>query len=213
MRTMLSFSGGLDSTVLLAETLRDGEVMPVNFYYGSKHNHQERHAAHVISNIYGLSLIEVNLDFSFFKSVLLSGDVPEGAYDSEVMRQTVVPFRNGIMLSYLAGLAESLDCEGIAIAAHSGDHHIYPDCRPEFLEAMSEAINLGTYKKIKLFSPFSLLSKADIVKKGSELGAPMESSWTCYKGGQIHCGKCGSCDERKWAFKTAGVKDFTKYEV
>lgn len=216
MKTVLSFSGGLDSTVLLAKLISEGHsVVPVNFFYGSKHNAQERTAALKICSFYGLQLIMIDLDFMLehFKSNLLKsgGAIPEGHYEAESMKATVVPFRNGIMLSILAGIAESNDAQFIAIAAHSGDHHIYPDCRPAFLDDMRGAILEGTEKHIALLSPFESVNKADIVFIGNELKAPMHMSWTCYQGEYHHCGKCGSCTERKEAFQKAGVHDFTEY--
>ena len=216
-KVVLAFSGGMDSTVLLSKLRNDlYEVIPVNFSYGSKHNYKERKAARAICYRYGLPLIEINLDFMLehFKSDLLTsgGSIPEGHYEAESMKSTVVPFRNGIMLSILTGIAESNNCEGVAIAAHSGDHHIYPDCRPEFLMNMAMAINLGTEKGIKLLSPFENMSKSDIAFLGNKLLSPMDLSWTCYKGLDVHCGKCGACTERKEAFQKAGVHDLTEYQ-
>jgi 7-cyano-7-deazaguanine synthase len=213
---MLSFSGGLDSTVLLAKLLSEqAEVIPVNFSYGSKHNYTERVAALRIAECYGLELIQIELDFinRLFKSALLtSGDaIPDGHYNDVSMKQTVVPFRNGIMLSILAGLAESMDCQEIYIAAHSGDHHIYPDCRPDFMQSMGCAILRGTYKMIMMLCPFENMTKSDIVFLGDTLDAPMHLSWTCYKGLDCHCGTCGSCVERKEAFSKASITDPTDY--
>ena len=127
------------------------------------------------------------------------------------MKATVVPFRNGIMLAIAAGLAESRGAAGLVIAAHSGDHAIYPDCRGEFMEAMGEAIQLGTYETMSLLRPFIALRKEDIAARGAELGVDFSRTWSCYKGEEIHCGKCGTCVERREAFAVAGISDPTEY--
>lgn len=126
---------------------------------------------------------------------------------------TVVPFRNGIMLSIAASLAESLGAEAITLGNHAGDHAIYPDCREEFTRSMGAAIECGTYARIRLWSPFLRKTKAEIAEVGSQLDAPFNLTWSCYKGGKLHCGKCGTCTERIEAFTNAGVKDPTIYEV
>lgn len=156
------------------------------------------------------------LDFiaQHFHSDLLSrgGDIPEGHYADPSMALTVVPFRNGIMLSLAAGYAESIGAEEVIIGNHAGDHPIYPDCRIEFIEAMNQATRAGTYLGVRITSPFVLVSKAYIVHLGHQLGVPMELTYSCYKGGEAHCGKCGTCVERREAFALAGVADPTHYE-
>ena len=127
------------------------------------------------------------------------------------MKQTVVPFRNGIMLSIAGGLAESIGAEGLVIAAHGGDHAIYPDCREDFMRAMGEAIALGTYAGVHLLRPFITMTKAQIAAEGARMGVDFARTWSCYKGGAIHCGKCGTCVERREAFEAAGVQDPTEY--
>ena len=127
------------------------------------------------------------------------------------MKQTVVPFRNGIMLSIAGGFAESIDAEGLVIAAHGGDHAIYPDCREDFMRAMGEAITLGTYANVRVLRPFISLSKAQIATEGVRLGVDFARTWSCYKGEALHCGKCGTCVERREAFALAGVPDPTIY--
>ena len=139
-------------------------------------------------------------------------EIPEGHYEDVSMKQTVVPFRNGIMLSIATGYAESQGAEMLVIAAHAGDHAIYPDCREDFMKAMGEAMRLGTYATIVLFRPFIRSTKADICDKGQQLGVDYSKTWSCYKGGVIHCGKCGTCVERREAFKVSGVPDPTEYE-
>ena len=127
------------------------------------------------------------------------------------MVRTVVPFRNGIMMSIACGFAESIGAEGLVIAAHSGDHAIYPDCREPFMEAMARAMESGTYAGIKLLRPFIAMDKAAIVRRGVELGVDYAQTWSCYKGGEVHCGTCGTCVERREAFEVAGVADPTEY--
>jgi 7-cyano-7-deazaguanine synthase len=127
------------------------------------------------------------------------------------MKKTVVPFRNGIMLSIAAGFAESKGAEGLVIAAHSGDHAIYPDCREEFLRAMGDAIRLGTYAEVEVLRPFIDMTKADIARCGAELGVDFSRTWSCYVGGETHCGECGTCVERREAFQLAGLPDPTAY--
>lgn len=127
------------------------------------------------------------------------------------MKRTVVPFRNGIMLAVAAGFAESVDAGAVVIAAHAGDHAIYPDCREEFMEPMAKAIESGTYPGIRLLRPFIGLDKAGIAARGAELGVDFSRTWSCYKGGEIHCGVCGTCVERREAFSLSGVPDPTVY--
>ena len=128
------------------------------------------------------------------------------------MKSTVVPFRNGIMLSVAAGVAESNGFDAIILGNHAGDHTIYPDCRPEFIDGMAKAVKHGTWKGIEVISPFCSMTKAGIVSLGNSLGVPFNLTYSCYKGGEKHCGKCGTCVERKEAFKFAGVIDPTAYE-
>jgi 7-cyano-7-deazaguanine synthase len=162
-----------------------------------------------------VGLKRIGLDFipNNFKSDLLlsGGDIPKGHYEHESMKRTVVPFRNGIMLSIAAGYAESIGAEQIAIGNHFGDHAIYPDCRKTFIEPMKLAIKEGTEKNITLLSPFCDLKKEDIVKIGEKLLVPMYMTYSCYNGSTDHCGECGTCVERKEAFKLAGVNDPTIY--
>lgn len=214
-RVLSICSGGLDSTVLYFFLLSEGyDVSVLNFYYGSKHNTKEREALKTI--IPSEKITFINIDLSMFKSSLLQKDVavPEGHYAAENMRSTVVPFRNGIMLSYAIGFAESEGYDAVALGNHSGDHFIYPDCRPEFIAAISQAASHGTFNHVEILTPFITFGKHDIVKVGHSLGidAEMAKTWSCYKGGEKHCGKCGTCVERKEAFALANVIDQTEYE-
>ena len=149
-----------------------------------------------------------------FASDLLAsgGEIPKGHYEEQTMRKTVVPFRNGIMLAIATGYAESIGAEGLVIAAHSGDHAIYPDCREPFMLAMATAMGEGTYAEIQLLRPFIAMDKTAIARRGVELGIDFSETWSCYKGGEIHCGVCGTCVERREAFILAGLPDPTRYE-
>ena len=215
-KVLLIYSGGLDSTVLLSQLLRQGkEVQCLNFSYGSKHNEKERKAAVNICIELNVLLRFFDLDLSMFNSSLLvTGEkIPEGHYEAENMESTVVPFRNGIMLSIAAGLATSIEFRTVAIAVHAGDHYIYPDCRELFINSMENAMYDGTEGNVNsIYNPFVRSNKVDIVALGNKIGAPMHLSWTCYNGRELHCGKCGSCVERKEAFEKNGLEDPTEYE-
>ncbi len=216
MKVVVLCSGGMDSVAALYWARRVHDVAAAaSFDYGSKHNHREipfaaEHASHL-----GIRHQTIALPFvaALFSSHLLAGGarIPDGHYEAESMRQTVVPFRNAIMLSIAAGFAESLGAEGLVIAAHGGDHAIYPDCREEFMRAMAEAMRLGTYAGIGLLRPFIALDKAGIAAEGGRLGVDFARTWSCYKGGEVHCGTCGTCVERREAFLRAGMADPTVY--
>ena len=196
---------------------RSGEevVAAVGFDYGAKHNARELPFAAGQAARLGVRFERVRLDFveRLFASDLLhtGGAIPDGHYEAATMRRTVVPFRNAIMLSIACGLAESAGAEGLVIAAHGGDHAIYPDCREDFMQAMGEAMRLGTYAGIALLRPFITLTKAQIAAEGSRLGVDFAQTWSCYKGGEVHCGTCGTCVERREAFLLAGLSDPTAY--
>jgi len=203
-KAVLILSGGMDSTVLLAKLKREGcDISTLTFNYGSKHNRRENMAAAEIAKLYGVENRLIKLAFvnELFKSDLLEsgGAVPEGHYEDASMRRTVVPFRNGIMLSIATGFAESINADIVYYGAHAGDHAIYPDCRSVFVAAMAEAMRLGTYANVALESPFANMTKRDIGLLGKELGVPFEVTWTCYVGCEKHCGRCGACTERREA--------------
>lgn len=216
MKVVVLVSGGMDSVTALYHAASEHEVVAgLSFDYGSKHNHQELPLAAWHCGQLGVPHQIVPLSFmdDLFESDLLKsgGDIPEGHYEAENMKQTVVPFRNGIMMAIAAGFAESIEAGGLVIAAHSGDHAIYPDCREDFMKPMAEAITAGTYADMQVLRPFIDQRKEDIVSRGSELGIDFSQTWSCYKGGELHCGKCGTCVERKEAFEIAGVEDPTVY--
>lgn len=206
----------MDSVTALYEAERGYDVVAaISFHYGSKHNDREiPFAAHHAEKL-GVPHRIIRLDFigELFESALLTkgGAVPKGHYEELSMKDTVVPFRNGIMLSIAAGLVESVAAEGLVLAAHAGDHAIYPDCREEFMEAMGKAIRLGTYSEVSVMRPFISLTKADIARRGHHLGVDYVQTWSCYVGGKAHCGECGTCVERREAFIDAGIPDPTSY--
>ena len=218
MKVVVLCSGGMDSVTALYWARREHDVVAVaSFDYGSKHNHRELPFAVEHAERLKLRYELIPLEFvnRLFASDLLKsgGEIPEGHYAAENMKQTVVPFRNGIMLSVACGLAESVGAQGLVIAAHSGDHTIYPDCREDFMRAMGEAIRLGTDAGVQLLRPFIAMSKGQIAAEGARLGVDFARTWSCYKGGAVHCGRCGTCVERREAFAEAGVADPTKYEA
>jgi 7-cyano-7-deazaguanine synthase len=216
MKVVVLCSGGMDSVTALHWARKEQTVSAaVSFDYGSKHNPREipfaaEHAAQL-----GVRYEVVPLHFMnrLFASDLLAGggDIPEGHYEAENMKQTVVPFRNAIMLSIATGFAESIGAEGLVIAAHGGDHTIYPDCREDFMRAMGDSMRLGTYANVQLLRPFITMTKGGIATLGAKLGVDFAHTYSCYKGGAVHCGKCGTCVERREAFAQAGLKDPTVY--
>ena len=213
--SVIVVSGGMDSITLLYDK-KEEIALAVTFDYGSKHNAREIAWAKVHCGRLGIRHIVIKLDFmqKYFTSSLLEGgdEIPEGHYADENMKSTVVPFRNGIMLSVAAGIAESNGLKKILIANHGGAHTIYPDCRPEFIGAMDRAIANGTYEDVRIDAPYTNITKADIAKIGKRLGIDYSETWSCYKGGERHCGKCGTCIERKEAMALAGIDDRTEYE-
>ena len=213
--SIIVLSGGLDSTTMLYE-YRERIAMAVSFHYGSNHNDRELAFAKLHCERLGIQHLIIPLDFigRYFNSSLLAGAdaIPEGHYNDENMRSTVVPFRNGIMLAVAAGLAENNGLQYVMIANHAGDHTIYPDCRPEFISAMDAAISNGTYNNARILAPYTNITKADIARRGKLLKIDYAETWSCYKGGKVHCGKCGTCVERREALRLAGIEDTTVYE-
>jgi 7-cyano-7-deazaguanine synthase len=217
MKALVLFSGGLDSTVLATQLKVDGaETRLLSIDYGQRHARELKRAEQIAQ---ALELPQQVLRLPDL-GPLLGGssltdekvELPEGHYAEESMKATVVPNRNMILLALAGGHALSIGFDTIAYAAHAGDHTIYPDCRPEFADAMETALGLADWEKLSLHRPFVHLSKTDLVKKGAELGAPLHLTWSCYAGREIHCGKCGTCVERKEAFALAKIADPTEYE-
>ena len=209
-------SGGMDSITLLYEH-KDEIAVGISFDYGSNHNAREIPFAKMHCERLGIKHITINLDFmhQYFKSSLLTGadTIPEGHYEDENMKSTVVPFRNGIMLAIAVGIAESNGLTEVFIANHGGDHAIYPDCRQDFITAIDAAAKAGTYVGVRIVAPYTSITKADIARIGKRLGIDYAETWSCYKGGEKHCGKCGTCVERKEALAEAGIEDTTIYET
>ncbi|MEI6712266.1 MAG: 7-cyano-7-deazaguanine synthase QueC [Verrucomicrobiota bacterium] len=209
-------SGGMDSVTALYDAASRGVVAAaLSFDYGAKHHDRELPLAKWHAEKLGIRHLIVPLPFlaEHFDSALLKsgGEIPKGHYEEESMKQTVVPFRNGILLAIAAGFAESCGASGLVIAAHAGDHAIYPDCRESFMQSMGDAIRLGTYAEVNLLRPFIAMDKGQIVARGSALGVDFSKTWSCYVGGDQHCGECGTCVERREAFLLAGVEDPTSY--
>lgn len=201
---VILYSGGMDSTVALykyAENIR----LAVSFNYGSKHNLREIEHAGINCKALGIEhrIIDMDLNKMGFISDLLQsgGEIPDGHYEDENMKKTVVPFRNGIMLSIAAGIAESINCQSLLISNHAGDHTIYPDCRPEFIQSMNKAIGYGTYNQVEILAPFTSINKREIALIGKSLHVPFEKTYSCYNGSDVHCGTCGTCNERKEALE------------
>lgn len=213
---LVIYSGGLDSTVLLYKLHSEGRAKAaLSVIYGQRHSKEADFAEY---NCKKLGVPVMKIDITCIKPLFghnaltdASVSVPKADYDQATMSNTVVPNRNMIFMALAAARAISLGEDEIAYAAHSGDHSVYPDCRPEFADAMQKALSLCHYTPVKLLRPFVNISKADIVRLGADLGVDFSKTWSCYEGGKIHCGKCGTCRERREAFKEAGVEDPTIY--
>lgn len=218
MKSVAIFSGGLDSTVLLAHLLEQGdEVLALSVDYGQRHRRELTHASEIAARLgvewrlADLSSIVPLLAGSSQTS--LQVPVPHGHYAEESMKQTVVPNRNLIMLAVAAGWAISRRCHRVAYGAHTGDHTIYPDCRPEFAAAVRQALALADWHPVDLYCPFIGMTKAEIVSLGARLRVDFGATWSCYEGRDVHCGACGTCVERREAFRLAGVPDPTQYRL
>lgn len=211
-------SGGLDSSVALRWAQREHRVrLALSFNYGSNHGSHELACAGFQAESAGVPhrVIDISSIAQHLDSALLNGAaaIPAEPYNEENMRQTVVPFRNGIFLAIAAGITESAGCGGIVIAAHSGDHAVYPDCRESFMQAMEAAVAAGTHARLHLLRPFIDRDKAAIIRLGVRLGVDFAHTYSCYKGRERHCGVCATCRERKQAFRQAGTADPTSYEA
>ena len=217
MKAIVVCSGGLDSVTLSHKVAREHALVDlISFDYGQRHKKELAFAAKCAAD---LNVPHTIIDIAQV-GALLSGsaltdnvDVPDGHYAEESMKITVVPNRNAIMLSIAYGVAVSKGANAVAAAFHGGDHFIYPDCRPGFINAFAamQSHALEGLSNIQLYTPFVNLTKADIAVEGARLGVPFEYTWSCYKGGDLHCGRCGTCVERREAFDLAGVSDPTSY--
>ena len=215
--TILIYSGGLDSTVLLYQLLADGApVKALSIDYGQRHRKELQHADTICQRLgvdhHSADLRSLTPFLSGSSQTSNDVVVPHGHYAEESMKLTVVPNRNMIMLSVAIAWAVSLKYDSVAYAAHAGDHAIYPDCRPVFVDAMIEAAAVANWHPVGIDRPFLTLTKADIVQQGHRLGVPFTDTWSCYKGGEIQCGECGTCVERQEAFQLANVNDPTIYD-
>lgn len=212
---LIVLSGGMDSVTLLYE-YQDSLALAVSFDYGSKHNARELPFARLHCERLGIEHLTIPLSFigQYFRSALLEGGgaIPKGSYDEENMAATVVPFRNGIMLSIAAGLAESRGLKRVYLANHFGDHAIYPDCRASFIRPMHEAILQGTSNAVEVTAPYTDISKGDIARHGKQLSINYAETWSCYEGGELQCGSCATCIERREAMQEAGIEDPTHYK-
>ena len=221
MKKVVVLSGGMDSVTVLyhadSQPREVGdEIVALSFDYGSKHNEKEIPLAKYHCDKLGIKHEVIKIDLAnYFQSSLLNNggeDIPEGHYEDENMKSTVVPFRNGIMLAFAVGYAENIGAKEVLLGSHAGDHAVYPDCRATFTQAISLAAQLGTYNEVKIVSPFNKLMKWDIVEVGNQLGVDYSKTHSCYKGGDIACGKCGTCVERIEAFEKANCTDPIQYE-
>jgi len=218
MDTLVLCSGGLDS-VILADKVANERALSglISFDYAQRHAKElsfagrcaERHG--VAHDIIDISAVGARLSGSALTDDIA---VPDGHYAHETMKVTIVPNRNAIMLTIAFAIAAARGVKAVGAAMHGGDHFIYPDCRPEFLEAFAsmQKCALDGGKPDELYTPFVTCSKADIVGEGARLKTPFAETWSCYKGGHIHCGRCGTCIERREAFEIADIDDPTEYE-
>ena len=216
MRALVLFSGGLDSTVLATQMKKDAEeTRLLSIDYGQRHakelDHSQKVADHLGLAHEILKLPQLGQILGGSSLTDKSMTLPEGHYAEESMKSTVVPNRNMILLALAGGHALSIGFDTIAYAAHAGDHTIYPDCRPEFADAMDTALGLADWNTLSLHRPYVEMTKSDLVSLGDKLEAPLHLTWSCYAGGERHCGKCGTCVERKEAFALANIPDPTKY--
>jgi len=215
-KVVVIFSGGMDSFTVLHRALKDGkEVYALTFDYGQKHVKEIACASKVCQQ---LGVAHKVIDISSINQLLAGSsltddiDIPEGHYEAESMKSTVVPNRNMILLSLAVGYAVSVEAAQVYYGAHSGDHAIYPDCRPEFVMKMNEVCQIANYQAVEIFSPYLANSKSDILTDGLKMGLRYDDTWTCYNGRAQACGKCGACQERLEAFADNKVTDPLAYE-
>lgn len=217
--SLVLLSGGLDSTVLatqLTQTHGPNHVEALSVHYGQRHTQELTAAQHVTEH---LGIKHTTLDLSGLGTHLASaltptsntGPIPQGAYNPTNMTQTVVPNRNAILLMIAVGIAQARAHTTVTTAVHTAEHHIYPDCRPEFIAAADQAARAGTGGAVSIHAPFAHQTKTDITRLGAQLGAPLHLSWSCYNNAQHQCGTCGTCIERAEAFHAAGIPDPTTY--
>ena len=219
-KTVAIVSGGLDSVVLAHKLKAEGhQISLVSFNYGQRHSKELNFAEQCAKKLDSAwHLVDLSKMTDLLKNSALTNtamDIPDGHYAEQTMRSTVVPNRNAIMLNIAAGLAVSVGAKHIATGVHGGDHYIYPDCRPAFIKATDAMLSIAnegfTVYGFSVLAPFLYSTKADITTEGARLGVDFTKTWSCYKGGETHCGSCGTCFERREAFKIADIKDPTEY--
>ncbi len=216
-KVVVVYSGGLDSTVVLYHLRAAGhELKALSVNYGQRHHARELAAADAICSLLGVERRTVDLTalVGFFGNNALTREgaaIPEGAYAAETIVVTAVPNRNMVLLSVGLAWVASLRFDAVAFGAHGGEHTNYPDCQPPFVDAMDRAAQVCDFRALRVLAPFAHGVKADIVRRGAELGVPFELTWSCYAGGTVHCGRCSTCIDRRSAFANAGVLDPTGY--
>ncbi|BED89618.1 MULTISPECIES: 7-cyano-7-deazaguanine synthase QueC [unclassified Pseudoalteromonas] len=215
-KVVVIYSGGMDSFTVLNKALQQGhDVYALSFDYGQRHVKELEVAANVCKK---LNVPHKIVDISAINQLIGGSsltddiDVPEGHYEEESMKSTIVPNRNMILLSLAVGYAVSLKASKVYYGAHSGDHAIYPDCRPEFVQKMDDVCRIANYDAVEIFSPYLNNTKIDILTDGIKMGLDYSQTWTCYNGREKACGKCGACQERLEAFKLNNVTDPIEYE-
>jgi 7-cyano-7-deazaguanine synthase len=218
MKTIVICSGGLDSVSLACRVAAEHELIGLlSFDYGQRHRKELNFAAACARRL-GVAhqIIDIRNIGTHLAGSALTDDiaVPDGHYAEETMKTTIVPNRNAIMLAIAFGLAAAQKADAVGVAVHGGDHFIYPDCRPGFIDAFQAMQDqaLDGYANVSLYAPYVHISKADIVADGAKNSTPFAETWSCYKGGARHCGRCGTCVERREAFHLAGIDDPTHYE-
>ena len=215
-KVVVIYSGGMDSFTVLHKAIQAGyAVYPLSFDYGQRHKKELKYAADVCQKInVPHKVVDISAINSLIGGSSLTSDieVPEGHYEEESMKQTVVPNRNMILLSMAIGYAVSIGAEKVYYGAHSGDHAIYPDCRPEFVKKMNDVSLIANYEAVEIFSPYLNDTKIDILSDGLAMGLDYAETWTCYNGREKACGQCGACQERLEAFAKNGVTDPLEYE-
>ncbi|AWY00863.1 7-cyano-7-deazaguanine synthase QueC [Marinomonas primoryensis] len=216
-KVVVVYSGGMDSFTVLNTAIQNGlDVYALSFDYGQKHSKELEVAAQVCRTL-GVShkVVDITAINSLMANSSLTGDtkIPEGHYEDDSMKSTVVPNRNMVLLSMAIAYAVSLEAGKVYYGAHSGDHHIYPDCRPEFVDAMNAVSKIANYQSVEIVTPFLYSSKGDILKAGLSMNLDYANTWTCYNGREKSCGKCGACCERLDAFREQGKTDPLDYEI
>ncbi len=216
-KAVIVYSGGMDSRTVLAKAQwMDRDVYPLSMYYGQKHAKEVAYAQHVCSElnlIHKLVNMEFMKDIASNSSLTSNKDVPEGHYEEESMKDTVVPNRNMILLSIAIAYAVNIGADEVWYGAHAGDHAIYPDCRPEFIDAMKHIAHIANWSPVKIVVPYTDTDKTGILKEGMTMLVDYSMTWTCYNGRDKACGKCGACQERLEAFKQVGLTDPLEYEA